>query len=99
MKIALDKIPKKRRRVVQYLLDHPDQVVINGSETLSKKLSVDRSPLINACKDLGHKGFKEYRETIKKRIINLEHNISTNFFPVYNSSSPHRGIYNIISLG
>jgi len=73
MSIDLKKIPRKRRRIVQYILDHPEQVVINGSEALSKKLSVDRSTLINACKDLGFSGFKDYRNNIKVRLKTLEH--------------------------
>jgi len=87
MNIDLKSIPKKRRRIVQYLLDNPDQVVINGSEALSKKLSVDRSTLINACKDLGHSGFKDYRKIISERIVNLGHK-TPSFINEYKKPTP-----------
>ena len=87
MNIDLKKIPKKRRRIVQYLLDNPDQVVINGSEALSKRLSVDRSTLINACKDLGHSGFKDYRKIISERVFNLGHK-TPHFIKQYKKSTP-----------
>ncbi len=87
MNIDLKKIPKKRRRIVQYLLDNPDQVVINGSEALSKRLSVDRSTLINACKDLGHSGFKDYRKIISERVFNLGHKAPP-FIKQYKKSTP-----------
>ena len=87
MNINLKSIPKKRRRIVQYLLDNPDQVVINSSEALSKKLLVDRSTLINACKDLGHSGFKDYRKIISERIFNLRHK-TPSFIKEYKKSTP-----------
>ena len=90
MNIDLKKIPKKRRRIVQYLLDNPDQVVINGSEALSKRLSVDRSTLINACKDLGHSGFKDYRKIISERVFNLRHKTPP-FIKLYKKSTPLQG--------
>lgn len=87
MNIDLKKIPRKRRRIVQYLLDHPEQVVINGSEALSKKLLVDRSTLINACKDLGFNGFKEYRDNIRVRLKTLEHKTSPDVLADFKTSN------------
>ena len=65
--IDLDKIPRKRRRVVQYFLDYPEQLVLKGSVTLAKDLNVDRSTLISACRDLGYKGIKEYKKATEMR--------------------------------
>ena len=69
--VELDKIPPKRRRVVQYFLDYPEQLVIKGSVTLAKDLNVDRSTLISACRDLGYKGIKEYKKAIKNRLTSF----------------------------
>ena len=87
MKINLQNIPKKRRRIVQYLLDNSDQVVIHGSEALAIKLSVDRSTLINACKDIGYSGFKEYRKAIRSRLNTLEHK-TVDILSEYHSATP-----------
>ena len=69
--IDLDKIPRKRRRVVQYFLDYPEQLVLKGSVTLAKDLNVDRSTLISACRDLGYKGIKEYKKAITNRLTSF----------------------------
>ena len=69
--MELKNIPKKRRRVVQYILDYPDQLLLKGSVALAKDLKVDRSTLISACRDLGYKGIKEYKKSIKKRLTSF----------------------------
>ena len=69
--MELKNIPKKRRRVVQYILDYPDQLLLKGSVALAKDLKVDRSTLISACRDLGYKGIKEYKKSIKSRLTSF----------------------------
>ncbi len=72
MEFDIQNIPQKRRRVVQYLLDHPDQVVISGSQQLAATLRIDRSTLINACKDLGYGGYRDLKAHLRKRLTSFK---------------------------
>ncbi|MBW2370033.1 MAG: MurR/RpiR family transcriptional regulator [Deltaproteobacteria bacterium] len=67
----LTKIPKKRRRVIKYIIDNPDDVAISTSRILAAKLDVNAATIVRAAKDLGYSGYNELKrdkqDTFKKK--------------------------------
>ena len=57
----LAKIPKKRRRVIKYIIDNPDEVAISTSRVLAKKLDVNAATIVRAAKDMGYSGYNELK--------------------------------------
>jgi len=58
----LSQIPRKRRLVVKYIIDNPDDVAISTSRDLAKKLGVNAVTIVRAAKDLGYSGFHELKK-------------------------------------
>jgi len=55
-------IPRKRRRVIKYIIDNPDEVAISTSRDLAEKLDVNAATIVRAAKDMGYKGFNELKK-------------------------------------
>ena len=72
LKTEHQNIPKKRRRIINHILEYPEEIVISGSVELAKKLRVDRSTLLAACRDLGYNGYKDLRSKFKRRLGTLK---------------------------
>lgn len=68
----LDSIPKRQREVIKYLTDHPDDIAILTIRELAKKLNINHTTIIRACKELGYKGFndikKHHKEAYKRNM-------------------------------
>ncbi len=62
MEDNLSKIPKKRRRVIKYIIDNPDDVAISTSRNLAEKLDVNAATIVRAAKDLGYSGYNELKK-------------------------------------
>lgn len=65
-KIDLDSLPKKKYRVVKYILDHPNDVVMMNTSELAAKLDVDTVTIFNTCKEIGLKGFHDLKSKLKQ---------------------------------
>lgn len=68
--IDLDSLPKKKYRVVKYILDHPDEVILMKTTDLAKKLEVDTVTIFNTCTEIGFKGFLDLKNKIKEGKLN-----------------------------
>ncbi len=66
--IEIEKLPKKRRLIIQFALDFPNKVVLMRMEELAMHLNVDPSTVVKACKGIGLKGFHELKEILKKEV-------------------------------
>jgi DNA-binding MurR/RpiR family transcriptional regulator len=64
--VDIDSLPKKKYKVVKYILDHPDEVVLMNTTDLAKKLEVDTVTIFNTCKEIGLKGFHDLKTKLKK---------------------------------
>jgi len=42
MKLDIASLPKKRQRVIKYIIDNPDDVAISTSGDLAKKMSLEK---------------------------------------------------------
>lgn len=66
MEEELVNIPKKRRRVIKYIIDNPDDVAISTSRDLAEKLDVNAATIVRAAKDMGYKGYNELKKDKQK---------------------------------
>jgi len=61
----ISKLPPKRRRVIKYIIDNPDDVAIYTTRDLAEKLGVNATTIMRAARDLGYRGYNELKK--KKR--------------------------------
>ncbi len=66
MQLDLSTFPKKRQRVIKYIIDNPDDVAISTSADLAKKLDVNAATIVRASKDLGYSGYNELKKDKQK---------------------------------
>lgn len=64
--IDLDSLPKKKYKVVKYILDHPDEVMLMKTTDLARKLEVDTVTIFNTCTEIGLKGFHDLKNKLKQ---------------------------------
>jgi len=62
MQLDISSLPKKRQRVIKYIIDNPDDVAVSTSGDLAKKLDVNAATIVRASKDLGYKGYNELKK-------------------------------------
>jgi len=71
MVIDISKLPPKRRRVLKYIIDNPDDVAISTSRDLAAKLGVNAATIVRSARDLGYSGYNELkkskRDTFKQK--------------------------------
>jgi|TARA_B100001964_G_C14161126_1_gene566764 DNA-binding MurR/RpiR family transcriptional regulator len=72
LKARHQKLSKKQQRIINHILEYPEEIVISGSVELARKLRVDRSTLIAACRNLGYNGYKDLRKEMKRRLSTLK---------------------------
>jgi len=70
--IDLDTLPKKKYRVIKYVLDHPDEVISLNTADLASKLKVDPVTIIKACQSIGLAGFHDLKKKLKARVHSQE---------------------------
>jgi len=70
--IDLDTLPKKKYRVIKYILDHPDEVISLNTADLATKLKVDPVTIIKACQSIGLAGFHDLKKRLKETVRNQE---------------------------
>ena len=67
----IPKFPRKRRRVIKYIIDNPDDVAIYTTRDLADKLEVNATTIMRAARDLGYSGYHELkkskRDTFKQK--------------------------------
>lgn len=66
--LDLSRLPKKRRLVLQYAIDYPNEVVLMRMEELAAHLEVDPTTIVKACKAIGLMGFHELKELLKQEV-------------------------------
>jgi len=66
MDLDISSLPKKRQRVIKYIIDNPDDVAISTSGELAKKLDVNAATIVRASKDMGYSGYNELRKDKQK---------------------------------
>jgi len=66
MDLDISSLPKKRQRVIKYIIDNPDDVAISTSSDLAKKLDVNAATIVRASKDMGYSGYNELRKDKQK---------------------------------
>jgi DNA-binding MurR/RpiR family transcriptional regulator len=70
--IDLDGLPKKKYRVIKYILDHPEEVISLNTADLAAKLGVDPVTIIKACQSIGLAGFHDLKKRLKENIHRQE---------------------------
>jgi DNA-binding MurR/RpiR family transcriptional regulator len=70
--IDLDTLPKKKYRVMKYILDHPEEVISLNTADLASKLKVDPVTIIKACQGIGLAGFHDLKKRLKEKLHNQE---------------------------
>jgi len=70
--IDLDTLPKKKYRVIKYVLDHPDEVISLNTADLAAKLKVDPVTIIKACQSIGLAGFHDLKKKLKDTLHNQQ---------------------------
>ena len=66
--IDLEALPKKKYRVMKYILDHPDEVISLNTADLAEKLKVDPVTIIKACQGVGLEGFHDLKKRLKAKV-------------------------------
>ncbi len=66
MDLDISSLPKKRQRVIKYIIDNPDDVAISTSGDLAKKLDVNAATIVRASKDMGYSGYNELKKDKQK---------------------------------
>jgi len=59
----ISKLPPKRRRVLKYIIDNPDDVAISTSRDLAQKLGVNAATIVRSARDLGYSGYNELKKS------------------------------------
>src|SRR6185503_13262257 len=70
--IDLDTLPKKKYRVIKYVLDHPDEVISLNTADLASRLKVDPVTIIKACQSIGLAGFHDLKKKLKDTVHHRE---------------------------
>jgi DNA-binding MurR/RpiR family transcriptional regulator len=61
----LASLPRKKYRVIKYVLDHPDEAILMNTADLAEKLKVDPVTIIKACQGVGLEGFHDLKKRLK----------------------------------
>ena len=61
----IDLIPKRRRKVIKFIIDNPDDIAFLTIRELATQLDVDPSTVMRACKDMGYEGFNDLKNQHK----------------------------------
>ncbi|GAB4366693.1 MAG: MurR/RpiR family transcriptional regulator [Calditrichia bacterium] len=74
--LDIESLPKRRKKVVKFLSDNPDDVAFLTVREIASKLNVNPSTVVRACKDLGFEGFealrKHRKEVYQKRLTGYD---------------------------
>jgi DNA-binding MurR/RpiR family transcriptional regulator len=70
--LDLELLPKKKYRVIKYILDHPDETISLNTADLAKKLKVDPVTIIKACQGIGLEGFHDLKKRLKEQLHSQE---------------------------
>jgi len=69
-------VPKRRKRVVKYIIDNPDDIAFLTVRELATKLKVNPATIVRACKELGFAGFTDLKnhqkELYRKRLTGYD---------------------------
>ena len=74
LNIDINELPKKRRLVIQYALDHPSRVVLMNMEEFAQFLQVDPTTIVKACKAVGLSGYHDLKNKLKEQIRKTQMN-------------------------
>src|SRR5882762_9061440 len=64
----LASLPRKKYKVIKYVLDHPDEAILMNTADLAKKLQVDPVTIIKACQGIGLEGFHDLKNRLKASV-------------------------------
>ena len=76
--LDLELLPKKKYRVIKYVLDHPEEIISMNTSDLAKKLKVDPVTIIKACQGIGLEGFHDLKKRLKEKLIRNDKKSSFN---------------------
>jgi DNA-binding MurR/RpiR family transcriptional regulator len=76
--LDLELLPKKKYRVIKYVLDHPEEIISMNTADLAKKLKVDPVTIIKACQGIGLEGFHDLKKKLKEKLIGNDKKSSFN---------------------
>jgi DNA-binding MurR/RpiR family transcriptional regulator len=76
--LDLELLPKKKYRVIKYVLDHPEEIISMNTSDLAKKLKVDPVTIIKACQGIGLEGFHDLKKQLKQKLIHNDKKSSFN---------------------
>ena len=65
-----DELTNLEKRVVEYIMNSPEEIVNITANELSKRLFISKTSIINLSKKLGFDGFIELRYYVKDYVIN-----------------------------
>ncbi len=68
-----DKLTNLEKRIIKYIVKHPEEFIKSSSTDLAKKLYVSKTTVINLCKKIGFDGFAELKYYIKDYLSNRNH--------------------------
>lgn len=66
--IKLETLSKKKYKVVKFILDYPEEVLLMTTADLAQKLGVDTVTIFNTCKEVGVNGFRDLKIKLKKSV-------------------------------
>lgn len=69
--IDLSQLPKKKYRVMKYILDHPEEVILLNTADLANKLNVDPVTIIKGCQEIGFDGFRDFKKKLRDGVLTL----------------------------
>jgi DNA-binding MurR/RpiR family transcriptional regulator len=68
MKSQLNSLTKTERRVADYIIDHPDDVIYLSVAGLAEKSETSDATVIRTCKKLGMTSYQEFKVTLAQSI-------------------------------
>jgi len=70
--IDLESLPRKKYRVIKYILDHPEEVISLSTADLAGRLKVDPVTIIKACQSIGLEGFHHLKKQLKEKLLHSD---------------------------
>ena len=82
-------LPRSERKVADYVLDHPDEIIHASVTDLAQKLEVSESTIVRFCQRLDYQGYQEFK-------ILLARDLGAPIRDTYESISPQDNVATVV---
>lgn len=69
VKAAYSSLPPSEKKVADYILEEPEKIIYLSVSELAEKAEVSDSTVIRFCKDIGFKGYQEFKLVLAQDLV------------------------------